>query len=196
VLVRGLRCRAGDLVLIFQAGHAGSIPVTRSFVGYLCSWRALAQLTRHFFWRCNPQAPPGGLRPRTPVLLWLGRWWAVRSPDPERRPRGGRVGRPRSALVFPCGRALSYCSLRAVGHRREAAQHGVLDLLSREPAGGDVRASDESTEVLWVAPADLDRLNIHPSIRLQLRRTSRALLLVGDPTARDRASVGSTEPFG
>jgi 8-oxo-dGTP pyrophosphatase MutT (NUDIX family) len=38
-----------------------------------------------------------------------------------------------------------------------------------KPAGGDLRTSDESKEVLWVAPADLDALNIHPSIRLRIR---------------------------
>jgi ADP-ribose pyrophosphatase YjhB (NUDIX family) len=38
-----------------------------------------------------------------------------------------------------------------------------------DPTGGDLRTSDESKEVLWVAPADLDELNIHPSIRLRIR---------------------------
>ena len=56
----------------FQAGHAGSIPVTRSFVGYACSRSALVLLTRHFLWGRSPHAPPGGLRPRTPSE-WL-RW--------------------------------------------------------------------------------------------------------------------------
>lgn len=37
------------------------------------------------------------------------------------------------------------------------------------PTGGDLRTSDESKEVLWVAPAGLDALNIHPSIRLRIR---------------------------
>ena len=37
------------------------------------------------------------------------------------------------------------------------------------PTGGEPRTSDESKEVLWVAPADLDALNIHPSIRLRIR---------------------------
>jgi ADP-ribose pyrophosphatase YjhB (NUDIX family) len=37
-----------------------------------------------------------------------------------------------------------------------------------DPTGGDLRTSDESKEVLWVAPADLDELNIHPSIRLRI----------------------------
>jgi ADP-ribose pyrophosphatase YjhB (NUDIX family) len=38
-----------------------------------------------------------------------------------------------------------------------------------DPTGGDLRTSDESKEVLWVAPTDLDTLNIHPSIRLRIR---------------------------
>ena len=38
-----------------------------------------------------------------------------------------------------------------------------------DPTGGDLRTSDESKEVLWVAPAHLDELNIHPSIRLRIR---------------------------
>ncbi|ASO18925.1 ADP-ribose pyrophosphatase YjhB (NUDIX family) [Actinoalloteichus hoggarensis] len=37
------------------------------------------------------------------------------------------------------------------------------------PAGGELHTSSESTEVLWVAHADLDRLSIHPSIRLRIR---------------------------
>lgn len=38
-----------------------------------------------------------------------------------------------------------------------------------EPVGGGLRTSDESKEVLWVAPVDLDALDIHPSIRLRIR---------------------------
>ncbi|MBO0883474.1 MAG: NUDIX domain-containing protein [Mycobacterium sp.] len=34
--------------------------------------------------------------------------------------------------------------------------------------GGQPRISDESSEVLWVAPDELDSLNIHPSIRLRI----------------------------
>ncbi|MFL6126609.1 NUDIX hydrolase [Actinophytocola sp.] len=37
------------------------------------------------------------------------------------------------------------------------------------PTGGDLRTSDESKEALWVAPADLDDLNIHPTIRLRIQ---------------------------
>ena len=35
--------------------------------------------------------------------------------------------------------------------------------------GGEVRTSTESKEVLWVEPAKLEGLNIHPSIRLRIR---------------------------
>ncbi|WJY39742.1 NUDIX domain-containing protein [Streptomyces sp. P9-2B-2] len=34
--------------------------------------------------------------------------------------------------------------------------------------GGSLRTSDESKEVRWVSPADLDRLDIHPSMRLRI----------------------------
>jgi ADP-ribose pyrophosphatase YjhB (NUDIX family) len=37
------------------------------------------------------------------------------------------------------------------------------------PTGGEPRTSDESKEVLWVAPAELNGLNIHESIRLRIR---------------------------
>lgn len=37
------------------------------------------------------------------------------------------------------------------------------------PTGGELRTSNESKEVLWVAPADLNGLNIHPSIRLRIQ---------------------------
>lgn len=36
------------------------------------------------------------------------------------------------------------------------------------PIGGNLRTSEESNEVLWVTPADLDSLNLHPSIRLRI----------------------------
>ncbi|HYQ66726.1 NUDIX domain-containing protein [Actinophytocola sp.] len=38
-----------------------------------------------------------------------------------------------------------------------------------DPTGSDLRTSDESKEVLWVAPTDLEALNIHPTIRLRIR---------------------------
>ncbi|MGW0032449.1 NUDIX hydrolase [Streptomyces sp. NPDC003314] len=37
------------------------------------------------------------------------------------------------------------------------------------PVGGSLRTSSESKEVRWVDPADLDDLEIHPSMRLRIR---------------------------
>ncbi len=37
------------------------------------------------------------------------------------------------------------------------------------PLGGDLRTSEESKEVRWVAPADLGDLDIHPSMRLRIK---------------------------
>ncbi len=37
------------------------------------------------------------------------------------------------------------------------------------PVGGAVRTSEESKEVRWVDPADLDELRIHPSMRLRIK---------------------------
>jgi 8-oxo-dGTP pyrophosphatase MutT (NUDIX family) len=37
------------------------------------------------------------------------------------------------------------------------------------PIGGELRTSSESREVRWVAPTDLDALNMHPSMRLRIR---------------------------
>ncbi|MGW7597077.1 NUDIX hydrolase [Streptomyces antimycoticus] len=36
------------------------------------------------------------------------------------------------------------------------------------PTGGELRTSSESKEVRWVSPADLDDLDIHPSMRLRI----------------------------
>ncbi|WP_316574259.1 NUDIX hydrolase [Nocardia canadensis] len=36
------------------------------------------------------------------------------------------------------------------------------------PIGGTLRTSEESKEVLWVAPAALDSLDVHPSIKLRI----------------------------
>ncbi|MFJ9693437.1 NUDIX hydrolase [Kitasatospora sp. NPDC101183] len=36
------------------------------------------------------------------------------------------------------------------------------------PVGGILRTSSESKEVRWVSPADLDDLDIHPSMRLRI----------------------------
>lgn len=38
-----------------------------------------------------------------------------------------------------------------------------------QPIGGDIRTSSESSEVLWVNRQDLDKLNIHPSIKLRIK---------------------------
>jgi ADP-ribose pyrophosphatase YjhB (NUDIX family) len=37
------------------------------------------------------------------------------------------------------------------------------------PLAGEPRTSSESKEVLWVEPARLDALNIHPSVRLRIQ---------------------------
>ncbi|MGW1116546.1 NUDIX domain-containing protein [Streptomyces tanashiensis] len=37
------------------------------------------------------------------------------------------------------------------------------------PIGGSLRTSSESKEVRWMAPADLDDLDIHPSMRLRIQ---------------------------
>jgi 8-oxo-dGTP pyrophosphatase MutT (NUDIX family) len=34
--------------------------------------------------------------------------------------------------------------------------------------GGDIRASNESTDVRFFAPADIDGLNVHPSVRIRI----------------------------
>lgn len=47
------------------------------------------------------------------------------------------------------------------------------------PTGGELRNSSESREVRWVAPDDLDALNMHPSMRLRIKH----------------ALEGRTEPF-
>ncbi|WP_030751683.1 NUDIX hydrolase [Streptomyces sp. NRRL F-5135] len=36
------------------------------------------------------------------------------------------------------------------------------------PTGGALRTSSESKEVRWVSPADLEKLEIHPSMRLRI----------------------------
>ncbi len=40
---------------------------------------------------------------------------------------------------------------------------------SAKLVGGEARTSDESEEVAWVAPADLDTLEIHPSMRMRIQ---------------------------
>jgi hypothetical protein len=36
------------------------------------------------------------------------------------------------------------------------------------PVGGDLRTSNETTQVRWVAPADLVTLDVHPTMRLRI----------------------------
>jgi ADP-ribose pyrophosphatase YjhB (NUDIX family) len=36
------------------------------------------------------------------------------------------------------------------------------------PVGGELKINDESTEVMWASPAELDGLDIHPSIRRRI----------------------------
>jgi 8-oxo-dGTP pyrophosphatase MutT (NUDIX family) len=50
----------------------------------------------------------------------------------------------------------------------EVRQQFALSFRAR-PVGGSLRDSDESSEVRWLAPADLDDLDIHPSMRLRIQ---------------------------
>jgi 8-oxo-dGTP pyrophosphatase MutT (NUDIX family) len=50
----------------------------------------------------------------------------------------------------------------------EVRQQFALSFRAR-PVGGRLRASDEASEVRWLAPDDLERLDIHPSMRLRIR---------------------------
>ena len=34
--------------------------------------------------------------------------------------------------------------------------------------GGEIRTSDETTQVRWIAPADLSKIDIHPTMRLRI----------------------------
>jgi ADP-ribose pyrophosphatase YjhB (NUDIX family) len=38
------------------------------------------------------------------------------------------------------------------------------------PTGGSLRTSEESKEVLWVDPGELDSLDVHPSIKLRIEQ--------------------------
>lgn len=49
----------------------------------------------------------------------------------------------------------------------EVRQQFSICFLAR-PVSGSLRTSDESKEVRWVDPADLDKLEIHPSMRLRI----------------------------
>ena len=68
-------------------------------------------------------------------------------------------------------------------HRIEYADGEVRQQFSvclhGQIVGGDSRTSSESSEVRWVPVGQLDRLNIHPSMRLRI----------------DRALSGTPEPF-
>ena len=44
----------------------------------------------------------------------------------------------------------------------------MLDLLHHAPARRQLSTSSETKEVAFVAPGDLDGLNIHPSMRLRI----------------------------
>ncbi len=50
----------------------------------------------------------------------------------------------------------------------EVRQQFALSFPAR-PVGGSLRDSDESSEVRWLAAADLDDLDIHPSMRLRIQ---------------------------
>ncbi|WP_457492843.1 NUDIX hydrolase [Streptomyces sp. P5_D11] len=49
----------------------------------------------------------------------------------------------------------------------EVRQQFSICFLAR-PVGGSLRTSSESKEVRWIDPADLDGLDIHPSMRLRI----------------------------
>lgn len=49
----------------------------------------------------------------------------------------------------------------------EIRQEWELTLLAR-PVGGTPTINEEASAVRWVAPADLDRLDIHPTMRRQI----------------------------
>lgn len=49
----------------------------------------------------------------------------------------------------------------------EVRQEFVVAYRAR-PVGGDLRISDESTEVCWIAPANLDDVDMHESVRLRI----------------------------
>lgn len=49
----------------------------------------------------------------------------------------------------------------------EVRQEFEITLIG-EPVAGQPAANDEASDVRWVAPAELDRLDIHPTMRRQL----------------------------
>jgi ADP-ribose pyrophosphatase YjhB (NUDIX family) len=50
----------------------------------------------------------------------------------------------------------------------EVRQQFALSFRAR-PVGGTLRSGDEASEVRWLAADDLDRLDIHPSMRLRIQ---------------------------
>ncbi|GAA2868946.1 hypothetical protein GCM10010472_27890 [Pseudonocardia halophobica] len=51
---------------------------------------------------------------------------------------------------------------------RNARRHVPQLIELCESVSGEPRMSDESSEVRWVDPAQLDELDIHPSVRLRI----------------------------
>jgi len=49
----------------------------------------------------------------------------------------------------------------------EARQQFSICFRAR-PVGGEVRTSDETTEVRWIEPADLKTFDVHPTMRLRI----------------------------
>jgi ADP-ribose pyrophosphatase YjhB (NUDIX family) len=49
----------------------------------------------------------------------------------------------------------------------EIRQQFALSFRAR-PVGGTLRSSDESSEVRWIAPGDIDSLDMHPSMRMRV----------------------------
>jgi ADP-ribose pyrophosphatase YjhB (NUDIX family) len=49
----------------------------------------------------------------------------------------------------------------------EIRQQFALSFRAR-PVGGTLRSSDESSEVRWIAPGDIESLDIHPSMRMRV----------------------------
>lgn len=58
----------------------------------------------------------------------------------------------------------------------EARQQFSICFRAR-PVGGDIRTSDETTQVQWVSPSDLREFDIHPTMRLRIEHA----LDPGDP---------------
>jgi ADP-ribose pyrophosphatase YjhB (NUDIX family) len=59
---------------------------------------------------------------------------------------------PRHVMAYDDGEIRQECSI----------------CFTTRPIGGELRTSSETSEVAWVAPADLDHLQIHPSMRMRI----------------------------